>query len=245
MFFLTEFLIVFGFAWTLAKKKSNFSSEYILFIGLNIAIIGANLLLPRLADTFLMSRFYQTTLIMLAPLGVIGGIRILARVPKLKVKFVFPILALLIFVPFFLFQTGFIYEVAGVENEAFTLDMNNWGNFKLYYQIADPREVAGAVWMSKYTDVANVIVIADYRAQQSVLTGYGMIGRGQVILLTNGTNPGLGVNQFTFLRPVNVIDGEVDGATIVFNSSLIAPSFGNLSKVFSSGGCEVYTGYLP
>ena len=246
-FFLTEFLIVFGFLWIFFKDRMNFAFEYRLFAAISVAIIVANLMFPRLADTFLMSRFYQTTLIILAPLAMIGGKVILNRIPRLKIKkkLVYPILAILIFVPFFLFQTGFTYEVAGVENEALTLDLGRWDNFKLYYFIVDGRDVAGATWLSEHTNVSNIILFADYRAQQSSLTAYGMIGRGQIALLLNETNPIVTNDQFIFLRPVNVNEGLIDGFDAVFNSSKLSPIIKNAPKVYSSGGCEIYKGNLP
>ena len=246
-FFLTEFLIVFGFLWIFLKDSMNFASEYRLFATICVAIIVANLVFPRLADTFLMSRFYQTTLIILAPLAMVGGKVILKRVPRLRIKtkLVLPILAIFVFVPFFLFQTGFTYEVAGVENEALTLDLGRWDNFKLYYYIVDGREVAGATWLSEHTNVSNILLFSDYRAQQSSLTAYGMIGRGQIALLLNETNPIVTNSQFIFLRPVNVNEGLVDGFDAVFNSSKLSPIIENAPKVYSSGGCEVYMGNLP
>jgi len=247
LFFLTEFLIVFGFVWIFLKDNKNFAFEYRLFAAIAVGIIILNLVLPRLADTFLMSRFYQTTLIVLAPLAIIGGEVILKRIPKIKLKrkIIFPILAILIFVPFFLFQTGFAYEVAGIENEAMTLDIGRWDNFKRYYYIVDAREVAGATWLSEHTNVLDIILFSDYRAQQSSLTAYGMIGRGQIALLLNATNPIVTHSQFIFLRPVNVNDGLVDGFDATFNSTKLYPIVGNSSKVYSSGGCEIYLGNLP
>jgi uncharacterized membrane protein len=245
LFLFTEFLVVFGFIWIVMRRSStSFAPEYKVVVALNIAIISVNILLPRLADSFLMSRFYQTTLIVLAPLAVVGGKAILEHIPRMKPRFLFPILAFVIFVPFFLFQTGFVYEVAGVQNDSLTLDMHRWDNMKLYDVIVDSQEVLGAVWISEHANVASLSMLADIRAGYSLLTAYGLIGRGQISLLSNNTNIALRGGQFIFLRQVNAMEGKIEGM-YVFNASQISTVFENQNKVYSTDGCEIYEGYPP
>lgn len=240
-FFLTEVLLILGFLWVWFRKgRTTFVFEYKLIALINVLIISANLILPRLADTFLMERFYQTTLIVLAPFAVLGAKAVFDRIPRINTRFVYPIIVLLIFVPFFLFQTGFTYEVAGQENDAQTLDMHRWDNFKVSLLFVTFREVSGANWLSTNVNVSNISVLSDLSAQHNVLTGYGLIGRGQVGLLSSEAARNVGVAQFVFLRPGNVIDGKIEGYSEVFNSSLISSSFQEMDKVYSSGGCEVY-----
>jgi uncharacterized membrane protein len=246
LFIFTEFLIVLGFVWLLVRRTGKgFSQEYMVLAALSIAILVLDILVPTLADTLQITRYYQTTLFVLAPFAVVGGLKILEHVPrvkhfpKLKSKYFVPILVFLIFVPFFLFQTGFVYEVGHVSNDVLTLNMHRWSDLEFYDVVADSREVAGAVWLPEHLNVSQITVFADAEANAIVIS-YGLLEDGQVPLLLNNTAIS-GSNQFIFLRPVNVIDGTVEGSSL-FNSSQLLPILENQDKIYSNGGCEVYEG---
>jgi uncharacterized membrane protein len=244
LFLFTELLIVLGFVWiVIRKKRTGFTFEYKVISALFLAMISLNILLPRLADTLLMSRYYQTTLFVLSPLAVIGGKTILEHIPKIKInrKFLFPILAFLIFIPFFLFQTGFVYEVAGEQNYTQVLDMHQWDNLRLYDNFASPMEVSGASWLSEYLNGSTISnVLTDSRAF-SFLVGYGPIGLRDWSLLTTETTGSLGNNQVLYLTPENVIDGKIEGGDNI-NYTQISPILDSANHIYSSGGCEVYRG---
>lgn len=247
LFYLTEFLIFLGFIRLIMSKKkvSNFSLEYKIIATLNLAIIALNILLPRLADTFLMGRFYRTTLIILAPLAILGGKTILERIPKINLRrFSTPILVFIVIVPFFMFQTGFIYEITKVNSESLPLSMHRWDQLKLYDVIVNAQEVVGAKWLSKYANVTNIFVYSDMRSKYSVLTAYGMMGRGRIFALSNTTRTILNDNEFIYLRRVNVVNGKIV-VGYIFNASEISSVFENQNKIYSNGECEVYKGYIP
>jgi len=247
LFYLTEFLVILGFIKLIISKEkvSNFGIEYKIFATLNLAIIAANILLPRLADTFLMGRFYKTTLIILAPLAILGGKTILEHIPKLDFKRVSTlILAFTVFTPLFMFQTGFIYEVARVQNESLPLSMHRWDDLELYDAIVETQEVLGANWLSKNTNVTDIFIYSDIVSKYHVLTAYGTIGRGRIFILSNTTRTTLNDYEFIYLRRINIINEKIVG-DYVFNTSEISPIFENQNKIYSNGECEVYKGSVP
>lgn len=245
LFLLTEGLLFLGFLWiVLRKEETNFTLEFRIIAALNVGLIAINLILPRLADTFLMERFYQTSLIVLASLAIIGGKVILERIPKLKQKHILPIIAIGIFVPLFLFQTGFVYEVAETRNASFILSIDRWDNMDRYDVIVDSRSVSGAYWLSDHINVTRIVVVSDSRASYGVLTSYALLGRGLGLALSNNSDIRLTIYQYIFMRPVNVIDGEIATSEYTFNSSEIDEVFQNENKVYSNGGCEIYVGHL-
>jgi len=240
LFLLTEFLLFFGLIWILTRKKrTTFNEEYKLIAALSFLVIAVNILLPRLADTFLMTRFYQTTLIILAPFSIIGGKIIVEHIPRIKQKHVISILAFGIFVPFFLFQTGLVYEIAGVQNYSFPLAMHRWDDLTLYDQIVSSQEVSGATWLSENTNISNISVLSDSRAKDSVLVGYSRIDGNQISVILNTTEY-VPINQFIFLRLVNVVDGKIATVDGFLNTSQFSSVFENRNKVYSTGGCEIY-----
>jgi uncharacterized membrane protein len=239
LFIFTEFLLVVGFIKLLITKDktSRFSIEYKITATLNMAIISLNLLLPSIADTLLMSRFYQTTLIILAPLAILGGKTIIELVPKLRFRKLYaPLLAFMVFIPLFLFQTGFIYEVTHVHTEALPLSMYRWKNIELYGYLVDAQEVAGAQWMPKHVNTTNISVYSDDVSRFQVLTSYGMVERGRTYYFFNTTSPNS--YDLIYLGNVNLIrKGKI------FNASVISPILENQNKIYSNGECEIYRGY--
>lgn len=237
-FYLTEFFLVFGFIVLLISKRrtKGFSTEYKVLATVNVAIIAINLLLPTIADTFLMERFYQTTLIILAPLAILGGKTILEFVlrPRFR-KLAVSLLLLVVLIPFFLFQTGFVYEIAKVQSYSLPLSMYRWNTLDIYGYIVNAQEVDSAQWFPEHINVANINVYSDYVSQYNVLTGYGLIERGRIFILSNTTS--LASGDFIYLANITLINQGY-----IFNASQIAPILENQNKLYTNGESEIYGG---
>lgn len=238
LFILTEFFVLLGFIKLLTSrnKTSKFSIEYKVFATLNMAVIAINILLPRIADTFLMARFYQTTLIMLAPLAIIGGKAMFEFVLKHRFqKFYVIALAFVVFIPLFLFQTGFVYEVARVESYSLPLSLNRWDPGQLYDYIVNTQEVVSAQWIPQHVNLSNILVYSDRTSISNVLRSYGLISSIQTYTLANTTRPTS--NTLIYLADTNLIRQGY-----IFNASVISPILENQNKIYSNGECEIYEG---
>jgi uncharacterized membrane protein len=186
-----------------------------------------------------MSRFYQTTLIILAPLAVLGGKAIIELIPKPNFRKLYaPLLVFIVFIPLFLFQTGFVYEVTKAESWSLPLSMYRWDDLELYGYIVNAQEVAGAQWIPKHANITNISIYSDTVSQYGVLTGYGMIARGRIYQLSNTTRPTS--NELIYLANV-----DLTNKGYVFNASEISPILENQNKIYSNGECEIYKGYAP
>jgi uncharacterized membrane protein len=240
LFILTEFFLLLGFIKLLTRRNqtSKFSIEYKIFATSNIAIIAIALLLPRVADTFLMERFYQTSLIILAPLAVIGGKAMFEFILKHRFqKFYTIALVFVVFIPLFLFQTGFVYEVT--RQQSFSLaGMYRWDALQLYGYIVNTQEVVGAQWIPQHANLSNIAVYSDPTSIGNVLTGYGLINGSQLYYLSNTTRPTS--NTLIYLGEIDLISKGY-----IFNSSAISPILENQNKIYSNGDSEVYGGYTP
>lgn len=239
LFVITEILLGIGFIKLITSKKkiSNYSIEYKVIATINMAIIAINILLPRLADTLLMSRFYQTTLIILAPLALLGGETIIGLIPKFKTRSLsVPLLAFTLFIPLFLFQTGFVYEVTKVRCYSLTLSMYRWNEYEVYKYVINAQEANGAQWLSKYVNTTNINVYSDMVSQYNVLTSCGMIERGRIHNLSNKTKPTSG--EFIYLSNVNLISKGY-----IFNASEILSVIEEQNKIYSNDECEIYKGF--
>jgi hypothetical protein len=146
------------------------------------------------------------------------------------------ILAIIIFVPLFLFQTGFVYEIAKVQNYSLALSMYRWDNITLYSYIVDNQEVASAQWLAKNSNTASISIYSDDVSKFSVLTSYGMMERGRVHFLSNSTI--LASDEFIYLASVNLISEGY-----IFNATEIGPIIEGQNKIYSNGESEICKGY--
>ena len=244
LFILTEIFLVFGFIKLLRDRKdSSFSIEYKIFATVNMGIIAINVLLPRIADTFLMERFYQTTLIILAPLAVIGGKTLLELLLKQLFKKTYrdiDIVVISIFVLLFIFQTGFVYEITGSSTWSLSLSKHRTSYVELYRKFGciDDYYAYGAYWLSdNIPSVFFKYIYADDYARRTELRGYTMIYGGHVGLLSNVTQ--LKPGDFVYLNPSNTVGGTVIGERYTWSIEDLH-YLHDLNKVYTNGGSEIY-----
>lgn len=244
VFYLTEFLILVGFITVVVKRKQvRLDTDYIAIATFFMAILISNLLIPNLAVAFRMERFYQVSLILLAPLCIFGIEALAKKVSRFKSETAVLFLALIILVPFFLFRSGFVYEVAKVQSESLPLSMYRIDPLTVYGLTTNDQDVFGTLWLSQYANTANGSIYSDNILINHVLYAYGMISKKNRIILSNTTkitdNNG---PAYVFLGQFNLNDGLiVDDQGNVWNTSRIAGVLIGQNEIYSNAGCEVYS----
>ena len=147
--YVTELLLVFGFIFVLlTRKKKGFEKEYVAILVMDIVLLGSNLVFPSFASSFGIQRFYTLVLLSAAPLLVVGIYAISSFLFKSKKETITILLALLILIPFFLFQTGAVYEVFHVESYSIPLSQYrfNWYEYLSLGMIQDS-DISGVHWL--------------------------------------------------------------------------------------------------
>ncbi len=99
--YLTQLSIVVGIIY-LIKERKRYSAEFLSFCGASILLLGACMFIPKFAALINATRMYHLTLILLAPVFILGG-RLIFRNFKL--------LTVCLIIPYFLFTSGFIFEI--------------------------------------------------------------------------------------------------------------------------------------
>lgn len=240
IYYVTEALVIIGFLGLLLKKRRSFlNDEFNLLIFCNILLLGACIVIPNFAGTFNVTRFYHVALFFLAPLCVLGGIdalELLSR-KKVKEKYLGLIIVLLVLVPFFLFQTGFIYEVAKEESYSLPLSAYRFDTIKLANMgvLSEP-EVSSGGWLLQYQNLSR-FVYADI--QSASIFAYSGVQNGVWISLGVPVPTG----SYVYLRQYNVYSGIVFssfGSFGAFNVSQIVPSLNTTNIIYSSGSCEIH-----
>jgi uncharacterized membrane protein len=238
--YLTQVLIVVGFVGVITKRIGfRFDMEYFLFNLFSVMFLATLILVPGLANTLDMTRFYHILLFFLAPLCVLGAETIVKIVSKRKTEVIVSILLLVVLVPYFLFQVGFVYEVTGNDSYSVPLSKHRMSALRLYGQLGytTAYSISGAQWLSKNVAIEYTQIYADFWSRRTELRGYGSVYVGCTETLSNTTK--ITINGIVYLSSLNIIEGTVVGDRYLWNSSELG-FLSDLNTIYSNGGCEVY-----
>jgi len=258
LFILTELLISLATieqVYLLVKRqRMRFDFEYVTLIFANFAMIVLNVILPNLSATFLVQRYYQTALLILAPLCILGcktslvrlfsyvSIKIAHPLPRINARMISSAITLLILIPFFLFQTGFVYVFSHDTVSTMTLGMNTIDKVSLYTWITNDQEVLGAQWLSSHMN-PTALVYSDGVSRLHVLNSYGLIGVNNFDELSNETTV-LSPDSFVYLRSTNVVDGIIQEARVgvfqALNITVLSSDINIQDNIYANGNCQVY-----
>lgn len=259
LFLVTQVFIAIGafrlIFLILRRKEIGFDRDYISFSLLTTFFLFMCIILPYLAGFLNMNRIYHITLLFLSPFCIIGGETAFRGIARLfrsgsSNKPVYTrVLVLMVLIPYFLFSTGFIYEVTNDYPGSVALSTEKLKKSEdaviknaLYSARVPEQSVFGARWLKgkRYGGV----VYADQRGR--VLThSSGMVPPGQVYTLTNTTKTMK--ESYIYLGYPNIVDGTVVGGLDrktmrlnFWNATELSPLLDNENRIYSNGGSEIY-----
>jgi uncharacterized membrane protein len=239
--YITEFFIFTGFLWTAIKdrRRSRLGREFSLFVFVAMLFLFALIVVPSLSSTMGMTRFYNVLLFFIAPLCPIGAETIIKFTFKHEGEFKTLLLLFLVSVAYFLFQTGFVYEVTQTYSLSVPLSKHRMGQLRLYSEFGyiDAYSISGAQWLSRNIKIPSAQIYADVYSRVNELRAYGIIYTGYVEVLSNATL--LKKGDIVYLNPVSVIENIMAGKRYFWNTSDLQ-FLNELNKVYSNGASEVY-----
>jgi uncharacterized membrane protein len=236
--YVTQALIVVGFIGMLLKRaKTDFEKDYFVFGFVALVFLVGLVLVPGLANTLNMDRFYHILLFFLAPFCIIGAEVVVGLVSKRRTKLWVSILLLVVLVPYFLFQTGFVYEVAGVQGWSIPLSKYRMDSLILMgtFAYVNSWKVSSALWLNENIDVQSVNVTRDLSTFE--LDSYGMMRNTQRIVLSNTTQKP--PNGIVYLSYLNIVEGIIVTYDYNFNTTRLS-YIHDMNKIYSSDGSELY-----
>lgn len=239
--YFTQALIIIGFVGLVTKRiKIQVEKQYMVLSVIAVIFLGAVILVPGLAKTMNMSRFYHILLFFLAPLGIMGGGVLVGFMSKRKQEPAVSILLLIVLVPYFLFQTGFVYELAGSDSWSLPLSLHRMDAYRLHRSIGYiySQDVFSAYWVSANVNVQNAKIYADKSSQANILMSHSMIYPDYVNILSNTTR--VPVAGIVYLNWLNIAKGTVAGTYDTWNTSELSPIFDTMNKIYSNGASEIY-----
>ena len=257
LFDATAIFILIGF-FALIIKRKKYDTELFSLTSLNIILLLFTIILPNFSTAFQLDRIYHVVLLFLSPLFILGGRIFFDSILKpfrLKIKKIKDglslILILIVMIAFFLFQTGFVYEItADPVPSSVSLSKNRFDEFSLMQLgYVNENDFFGAKWLSKYAGANNVTIFSDTKAKFQILTSSTII-LPRVVIISNTTT--FDSESYVYLDKFNTMSGKLAYDTRrtfniyynitelpIFNGSIVGTD-----KVYSNGACEIYY-YTP
>lgn len=238
--YLTEVFIVLGVVALIKKANPfRFDRDFKVFSIIAVAILISLTVVPGLANTLSMTRFYHILLMILAPFCIVG----MWAFSQVFCKYVFKhektivvsLLVVAVLVPYFLFQTNLVYEVAQTESWSIPLSEYRMNPIQLYgyYGFIDPYSVAGAQWVSAH--VPYKYNIAADNGLYTSLTAYGVIYRNYIVGIDNTTV--LRHGEFAYLSYISI---EYEN---MYSNGTIPHLLNQTDVIYSNGGSQI--NYIP
>jgi uncharacterized membrane protein len=236
--YITEALIAIGFVGILLKRvKISLSRDYFMLCVVAMAFLTALILVPGMANTLNMTRFYHILLFFLAPFCVIGAEVIADLVSKRKRELYASILLSVVLVPYFLFQTGFVYEVTRVQSWSVPLSKYRMDDAILMgsYAYVNSWTATSAEWVNKNVKLDSASIYSDYTSH--ALHSYGMIRSTQIKPLSNITQ--ISEGDVVYFSYVNVVDSMIVGMRYRVNATDLT-FIPDMNLVYSNGDSYIY-----
>lgn len=234
----------------LKRKKRTISLEYTLMSIISMLILVMCIVLPRFSGALRIERFFHITLLFLAPFCFLGAeavfnyiasLKTISHISSKRVHVKLQSLALmLIFLSYFLYSVGFVYEVTGDIPSSVALSGYRMDKVTLYNYVTLKNEVFAATWLSNNAN-SSLKVFCDAFSLDHVLTSYGLFPRDYLDVISLATfSEASGSGSYIFLRKLNVEGGIILGQDKAWNTTEFSPYFDKMNKIYSNGGSEVY-----
>lgn len=234
MNYITQFFILLGVTSLLflKNKEMEFYTQYKIFALISLLFLILSVTIPDFSNQLNTTRIFQITSIFLAPFYVFGGILLLKSVSRVKLNFknetILKILTIFTIV-YFLFSSGFIYEIANDQPSSILL------NNKLDGPVFLNSEISGAYWLTNYengtiyTDNIRFVIFSRYS-----LTRTNSFSSGNFNLIPN--------NSYIYLGRWNIVNNEINvgqgnGSSLIYDNSTL----NHFNKIYSSGGSTIYS----
>lgn len=159
---ITQFFIVVGVITLILNwRRTEIPPVFIAMTVTSAVLLLMCILLPYFATALNATRIYHITLFWLAPFCVLGGVttfqwlakpmsRLISRLKNSSIHL--NLVVLLVLIPYFLFSTGFIYEVTNIPSSMAL----NPANPELSYPPFDEQEFVAANWLSSQVGESQV-----------------------------------------------------------------------------------------
>ena len=254
-----EIFIIVGVIRLMAKHRElKFTREFIAMVFVSTVILLMCIVLPFFSDKMAIGRIYHITLFLLAPCCILGGETVWKYVSKAfrSISFkrsTYAKICLIILIPYFLFNIGFVYEFTehptGNPVSFYRLKVSDEPLEKMaYYGMHVPtQDFISAVWLSEHKQDKSTIY-AGWSSEFFLLHPYPLPPTERIRIL-DPPNMSIKKSDFVFLRCLNVKDNIMFSKRIVTGADIYQFPYYNTTeitclsvknRIYSNGGSEIY-----
>ena len=250
--YITQVLIILGFFSIIYKKDEENIKDFnaLLTLTLSIFFVFLMFVIPGLSKTMNMTRLYHLLLIFISPLFPIGFYFLVKSISSFtllkKYKSLLKIvsserfkslLMLLILVPYFLFQTNFIYEVSGAESWSISLSKYRISDSQLKYNTnyIDDFDHSHSIFVRNFVNNNKNTFYAD--GSSYTIVSYGMALGKTIIPITNITD--FEYDSIVLLSEYNINSQKLIGYGRTYNFTQLTNIF-TLNKIYSNSKSVSY-----
>lgn len=264
--YITEAFIVVGvFKFIFRPKSFGFKKDYISFAVISSFFLFMAMFLPFFSTSWGTMRLYHFVLIFLSPFCVLGGEAVLRAASKLfnffrlqlrgkrkvqqestqmpwfcnRERAYLILIVLLIIIPYFLFNVGFIHLISVGHVDVRGVPRSNaltpWSGDNPYF---NKKEVTGAEWLAKVSDEDAVVAADSY--------GVDLIGfyRRRFLLSLQKDTP---QKAYIYLRTWNIekqevyvyLRAEVTDHINLKDEPKLLNDFNNRNRIYDNGGAQI------
>jgi len=259
LFITVHFMVLIGILVVILKsKKLKLDPTYRILMISSAVVLFIALVIPNVGPALDFSRFYQLSLLFLAPCFVLGGQALLDSFKNLlrraaqrnflgSTNKIGAVLVCVVLVGYFLSQSGFINSVTEAAPLSFSLDFSRFTTSRdlnyqtqIYSAYIPEQNYFSAVWLTKHAEPQS-IVYADYPSRQTVLLSYGMFPEQYLAHLNIQSTPEK--NNFIYLSKLNIGTGVIFNTEPTrgwFNTSEISSILKQSNLIYSNGNGEIW-----
>ena len=266
---IATLLIIIGiFRFLVRRRKMKFTTEYLGLALAGLLTLVACLIIPRFSYAALnTARIYHLALFFLSPFCILGGEAIFAGIKRVSrqasrgtidatwTRRAHLYITLLVFIPYFLFNIGFVFEVTGdfpttdvLSLERVKASANEEVKAGLYNSYRPEQDVLSIRWLSENKD-ETATVYCDRGAIYFLLPGYSTIepkyqqtlyrareikGKAYIYLRYFNTTE----NLLVAMKPVRTIG--YGNWMMLYDINRISPLLEKSNRVYSNGGSDIY-----
>jgi uncharacterized membrane protein len=266
---ITYIMMIVGvIRWIVKHREMKFAPEYIGMALAGMLTMLATVVVPHFSYGGMeTNRTFQIALFALAPFCILGGETIFSGVKRLLLRIrkqaaassmqqstAHLLIIFLILIPYFLFNTGFIFEVSGdppthlaLGKERHRVSDNTMVRASYYNVTVTDQEISGIEWLSQHKyDGAQVYGDRTSRDRVSI---YGLIEIEDSHVVVRGRELGTGV--YVYLRSFNIEERllllerpwRILGAgkwMLPADIETVLPELRENHMIYSNGGCQIY-----
>ncbi|MCL0094698.1 DUF2206 domain-containing protein [Dehalococcoidales bacterium] len=243
--YVTQLFIVVGVSGLVFNLgKTRFHPVYIAMTLVSTLLLAMSIILPYFTVFFAMSRIYFITLLFLAPFCILGGITIfrwLFRLVPIRAfrtssnPIYLKLVVMLVLIPYFLFNTGFIFEVRDVTPTSVAL------NYEMDAQRFNEQELLAKTWLVYHKEM-QAKVLADpfgWFLLSGHIWNQVRVFRSETLKIPD--------NAYVYLRSLNVNKGKAvpclrDRWNLfqLRNSPFYQEVLVGLSKIYDNGSAQIF-----